>query len=145
MEFLAESAVATFNFAKEFAQNLKTGAFVALFGGLGVGKTMFTKGLCEGLGFAGHVSSPTFSIINEYKVNRGSIFKKKFLIVHCDMYRIAGEDDLESVGFFDYLAMPNRIIITEWSENIIAFLPQNIYRISFIRVSETARLIKVMG
>ena len=97
------------------------------------------------MGFAGHVSSPTFSIINEYEVNRGSIFKKKFLIVHCDMYRIEGEDDLESVGFFDYLAMPNRIIITEWSENIVAFLPQNIYRISFIRVSETARLIKVMG
>lgn len=148
MEFLANSEVETFNFAKNFANSLKVGDFVALFGDLGAGKTMFVKGLCEGLGFGGNVSSPTFTIINEYNIIKRRQLKEELLndgllIVHCDMYRIENEADLESVGFFDYLASPNRIIITEWSENIIKFLPQKLYKITINWVDETTRLIKI--
>ena len=136
-ELILTSVVQTFNFAKNFANVVKQGDFVALFGNLGAGKTVFVKGLCEGLGFLGDVTSPTFSIINEYRLKKGG------LIVHCDMYRVTTEDDLVSVGFFDYVNK-NNVVITEWSENIVNFLPDNFFKVSLNVVSECERLIKIV-
>lgn len=125
----------TFEFAKRFSKILKPGDFVALFGGLGVGKTAFVRGLCAGLGFSGNVCSPTFVIVNEYET-------KNFRIIHCDMYRIAGEEDLFSVGFFDYLNNRN-ILVIEWSENILQFLPRDCFRVKIECLNGDRRLIRL--
>ena len=87
--------------------------FVALYGDVGVGKTVFVTGLAKILSPGECVSSPTYAIVNEY---RG-----KFRIVHYDMYRITSEDDLESTGFYDY---KNCVIAAEWCENIPYALPE---------------------
>ena len=104
----------------KLASNLKGNEVIALFGGLGMGKTALTTGIAKGLGAENCVSSPTFAIVNEYhgKVN----------IYHFDMYRVNTWDDLYSTGFFDYLG--NGVIIIEWSENIENALPDEYIKIS---------------
>ncbi len=124
----------TVELAKQFSKILRPGDFVALFGGLGAGKTAFVRGLCAGFGFCGNVCSPTFVIINEYET-------KDCMIIHCDMYRIAGEEDLFSVGFFDYLNRRN-ILVVEWSENILQFLPSDCFRVKIERLNGDRRLVR---
>lgn len=97
-------------------KRLKEGDVVALFGGMGMGKTAITRGICRGLGSSDAVSSPTFAIVNEYKGARR--------IYHFDMYRIQGEEDLESTGFYEYLDGDSNLII-EWSENIVSEIPDD--------------------
>ena len=89
---------------------------IALTGGLGAGKTAFVRGLARGLGYTGEVSSPTFALVHEYEGGR-------LPLIHFDMYRIAGWDDLESTGWFDYLRRP-AVLAVEWSENVEAALPE---------------------
>ncbi len=98
------------------AAELVPGSFVALFGGMGMGKTAFVTGLVRGLGLDAQVSSPTFAIVNEYMGDPS--------LLHFDMYRIESWDDLYSTGFFDYLD-GRHIIACEWSENIAAALPDD--------------------
>ncbi len=98
--------------------------FVALYGDLGVGKTAFTRGFTSVIAPSARVKSPTFALVNQYKGDAISVF-------HFDMYRIESEDELYSIGFFDYTESKN-ICITEWSENIEYALPT-----SFIRVKIT--------
>ena len=135
-EIESSSFEQTFDVARNFASLIQLGDFVAIFGTLGAGKTVFAKGLCSGLGFAGDVFSPTFTVINEYGLKSGG------LIVHCDMYRVLSEDDLLSVGFFDYLTEKN-VVVTEWSENIERFLPSNCFKVTLSIVNEQKRLIKI--
>ena len=116
------------------ASNLKGNEVIALFGGLGMGKTALTTGIAKGLGAENCVSSPTFAIVNEYhgKVN----------IYHFDMYRVNTWDDLYSTGFFDYLG--NGVIIIEWSENIENALPDEYMKISIKKgSSENERIFTV--
>ena len=96
--------------------------FVALFGDLGVGKTAFVRGFASVVTPGAAVRSPTFSLVNEYRVRSLSLF-------HFDMYRIESEDDLLSIGFDDYL-MRDGFCLTEWSENIVEFLPQDCVRVT---------------
>ena len=102
------------------AKKLSGNEVIALFGGLGMGKTAFTRGLCRGLGVNNGVSSPTFALVNEYH--------GKYNIYHFDMYRVTSWEDLYSTGFFDYL--DNGVLIIEWSENIEGALPENAIRIN---------------
>lgn len=95
--------------------------FIALYGDLGVGKTAFTRGFTLFSVPTARVKSPTFALVNEYV---GSEVK----IYHFDMYRIEDEDDLYSIGFFDYTGGKN-ICITEWSENIEDSLPDSLIRV----------------
>lgn len=92
------------------AKKLSTGDVVALFGPMGMGKTVFTRGLARGLGYTGDVSSPTFALVHEYEGGRLPLF-------HFDMYRIARPDDLYSTGFYEYLDRGG-VLVIEWSENI---------------------------
>lgn len=108
---------------------------IALFGGLGAGKTAFTRGLSEGLGFEDGVSSPTFALVHEYE--------GKFPIFHFDMYRVTTYDDLYSTGFFDYIG--NGILVIEWSENIEGVLPNDAIRITIKPLSENEREITISG
>ncbi|MGN1081179.1 MAG: tRNA (adenosine(37)-N6)-threonylcarbamoyltransferase complex ATPase subunit type 1 TsaE [Acutalibacteraceae bacterium] len=123
-KFISHSVEETEEFAKGLAESVTKPMFIALFGDLGMGKTAFVRGFCEGIGYKGEVTSPTFALIHEYYGGRIDIF-------HFDMYRVAGYDDLYSTGFFDYL--DRGIIITEWSENITEFLPEDCVKITVSR------------
>lgn len=137
MEYISHSPEETEQIAYTLAQTLQGGETVAFFGGLGMGKTCFVRGLAKGLGYKGSVSSPTFAIVNEYKGG-------KFDLYHFDMYRISNWEDLFSTGFYDYLEYDN-IIAVEWSENIEAALPDNTVRVTFTRLSDTQRKITIEG
>lgn len=121
---------------KTLAEKLKGNEVIALFGGLGMGKTAFTRGLAFSLGVSDGVASPTFAIVNEYD--------GKYKIYHFDMYRIKTWDDLYSTGFFDYL--DNGILVIEWSENIEAALPENAIRITISKgKSDNDRVFQIEG
>jgi tRNA threonylcarbamoyladenosine biosynthesis protein TsaE len=130
-EFTSESVTETEKFAADFAKRLKIGDTVAFRGGLGVGKTSFTRGVATGLGYKDSVSSPTFTCVNEY-VN----------IYHFDMYRIKTAADLESIGYYDY---DDGINIIEWFENIEAFVAAPDYIVTIEIVSENTRKITIEG
>ena len=110
----------TLKIGEEIAQSLNGTEVIALFGGLGMGKTALTTGIAKGLGCDDCVSSPTFALVNEYH--------GKCNIYHFDMYRISGWDDLYSIGFFDYL--DTGVLVIEWSENIENALPDEYIRIT---------------
>ncbi len=101
--------------------------FVALYGDLGVGKTAFVRGFTSAISPASRVKSPTFALVNEYKGQGLSVF-------HFDMYRIEDEDELYSIGFFDYLDK-NGICLVEWSENIEDSLPEKYLRVEITKDS----------
>lgn len=118
--WISKSPEETEQFAQSFAQTLKPGSVIALYGGLGRGKTAFVRGLAKGLRSSDAVSSPTFALVHEYDGD--------LPIFHFDMYRIQTLDDLYSTGFFDYLEM-NGVVIIEWSENISDYLPSDVIEI----------------
>lgn len=120
-EYITNSPETTESAAKDFASTLKGDEVVALYGGLGMGKTTFVRGLCSYFGIESGVSSPTFAIVNEYN--------GKIKVFHFDMYRINSWDDLYSTGFFDYIGQG--LCIIEWSENIEAALPDNTVKVQF--------------
>ena len=95
--------------------------FIALYGDLGVGKTAFVRGFASVIAPQSIVRSPTFALVNEYRARPLPLF-------HFDMYRIESEDDLESIGFYDYL--DRGICLVEWSENIPYALPDTYLRVS---------------
>lgn len=116
------------------AKNLNGGCVVAMFGGLGMGKTAFVRGMAAGRGLSAQVTSPTFALVNEYGGRPP--------LVHFDMYRVTGWDDLYSTGFFDYIDA-GCILAVEWSENIEAALPPDAIRVTFTADSETHRHITI--
>ena len=118
------------------AEKLCGNEVIALFGGLGMGKTAFTRGLCRGLGVNDGVSSPTFALVNEYH--------GKYNIYHFDMYRVTSWEDLYSTGFFDYL--DNGVLVIEWSENIEGALPENAVRINIAKgENDNQRVFEIEG
>lgn len=126
-EYISKSHADTEKIAAEIADKIQ-GGVVALFGGLGMGKTAFTRGFAKALGYCGEVSSPTFAIVHEYVGGRLNIY-------HFDMYRIECFDDLYSANYFEYCEMGG-VVITEWSENIEAVLPSKYVRIEIERTNE---------
>ena len=140
LTFTSHSPQQTEQFAKELAPRLKPGDVLAFTGGMGAGKTAFTRGLAAGLSVSGEVASPTFSIVNVYPGQKGgpSLF-------HFDMYRITDPDELETTGFFDYLE-DNGILVVEWSEHIADDLPpERTIFISIDKTGENTRTITVKG
>ena len=137
LRFLSSSAADTESIAEKLGKTLKSGAVIAYFGGLGMGKTAFTRGLARGMGITADVSSPTFAIVNDYGGNPP--------LVHFDMYKVDTWDDLYSSGFFDYLDM-GAVLAVEWSENIENALPEDTIRI-IIEQGETdnQRIITIEG
>ncbi len=135
-DFLSKSVEETEGFAEQFSKRLSGNEIIAMYGDLGAGKTCFTRGLARGLGVNDGVSSPTFAIVNEYS--------GQYPIYHFDMYRIEDWNDLESIGFFDYIN--NGVIIIEWSENIEGALPSEIIKVYIDKNdNENERIIKIEG
>lgn len=122
---------------EKIAAKLRGGEVLALFGGMGMGKTAFTRGLAHGLGIEDGVSSPTFALVHEYH-GRLSVY-------HFDMFRVTGWDDLYSTGFFDYLESGG-VLVIEWSENIEGALPQEAVRIEIQPgEAENERIFQIEG
>ena len=135
-KLISDSPVQTEQIGEQLAAKLQGTEVIALFGGLGMGKTAFTRGLARGLGVCDGVSSPTFALVNEY---RG-----KCNIYHFDMYRVQSWDDLYSTGFFDYL--DTGVLVIEWSENIEGALPDDAIRITISRgAHDDQRIFEIEG
>ena len=121
---------------ERFAANLPDGAVVAMYGELGSGKTAFVRGMARGMGISMRVSSPTFTIVNEYRGDRE--------LIHFDMYRLSSADELFDIGWEDYLNRGS-VCAVEWSENVEdAFYGDEII-VRFEKTSPTARRITIEG
>ena len=128
MEHLTRSESETEALGARLAESLTPGAVVAYQGGLGMGKTAFTRGLASGLGYSGRVTSPTFTIVNEYEGGRLPLF-------HFDMYRLADSDALFDIGWEDYLDRGG-VCAVEWSELVEDALPADTIYITMNRCPE---------
>ena len=116
MGYLSHSETETEAAGQALAAKLRPGDVVAYRGDLGAGKTAFTRGLARGLGCHGRVTSPTFTIVNEYEGPTP--------LFHFDLYRLGGEEELWDIGWEDYLAR-NGVCAVEWSEIAPGALPEN--------------------
>ncbi len=110
MKFITHSPAETEALGEKLAESLSPGTVIAFRGNLGVGKTAFTRGLARGLGILDPVTSPTYTIVNEYLGGRLPLF-------HFDMYRLHSEEDLFDIGWDDYLERDG-VCVVEWSENV---------------------------
>ena len=139
MEFHTRAEAETEALGARLAAVLAPGAVVAYRGGLGMGKTAFTRGLARGLGYRGRVTSPTFTIVNEYEGGRLPLF-------HFDMYRLEGADALFDIGWEDYLDRGG-VCAVEWSELAEGALPPETVFVIIARSPEddTARTITIEG
>lgn len=124
MEHLSRSVSETEALGEALAKHLSRGDVIAYLGDLGAGKTAFTRGLARGLGCTGRVTSPTFTIVNEYE---GAI-----PLFHFDMYRLSDADELFDIGWDDYLARGG-ICAVEWSERITDELPTGTVTVTICR------------
>lgn len=136
MRAITNSPEETIEFAEKIGRLLKKGDVVAYKGGLGAGKTTFTRGLAKGLGLKDDVTSPTFAIVNEYRGETN--------LYHFDMYRITDSCELETTGFYDY-PLGEGVFAVEWSENISDALPPGTIYISIERIDDEIREITVKG
>ena len=138
MEVLSNSAAQTEQLGARLARVLRPGSVIALRGGLGAGKTAFTRGLARGLGIEDTVTSPTYTIVNEYLTGRLPLF-------HFDMYRLHSSDELFDIGWEDYLARGG-VCAVEWSENVEDALSDAItVEICHVDGQEDARRITMTG
>ena len=138
MQFVSHSTQETEQFGEEVAKSLRGGDVLAFTGSLGMGKTAFTRGLARGLGCRGRVTSPTFTIVNEYD--------GKTPLFHFDMYRLGSSDELFYIGWDDYLARDG-VCAVEWSERVSDALPDDTIYVDIARgeEDENTRTITVTG
>ena len=138
MQFVSHNTQETEQFGEEVAKSLRGGDVLAFTGSLGIGKTAFTRGLARGLGCRGRVTSPTFTIVNEYD--------GKTPLFHFDMYRLGSSDELFDIGWDDYLARGG-VCAVEWSERVSDALPDDTIYVDIARgeEDENMRTITVTG
>ncbi len=136
MIYITNSPAETEALAEKLAPHLTAGTVIAYRGDLGAGKTAFTRGLARGLGYTDMVTSPTYTIVNEYLGGRLPLF-------HFDMYRLASGDDLWDIGWEDYLDRGG-ICAVEWSENVSDALEDPL-TITIEKLGENTRRITVEG
>lgn len=132
--FEVGSVEETWALAREFAKTLSPGDVVCLEGDLGAGKTTFVQGLASALGVKGRVTSPTFCIVQEHE---GPV-----LLVHMDLYRLHGEDDVLAVGWEDYLAR-GAVLAVEWPERAGDLVPPKARHLTFLHKGEEIRTILI--
>lgn len=133
---VSRSEQETIDAGAELASALRPGDLVACYGELGAGKTRFIKGACRGLGVTAHVTSPTFTIVNEYAGSGVAVF-------HFDFYRIEGVHELREIGFDEYLDRGG-ICLIEWPERVAPLLPADRFDV-YVSPGESAaeRMIRI--
>ncbi len=136
IEVITNSPEETESVGATLAKNLTSGAVVAMFGDLGAGKTAFVRGMAAGLSSPSRVTSPTFTIVNEYE--------GRLPLFHFDMYRLASSDELFDIGWEDYLARDG-ICVVEWSENVPGAFDGTEMRVSIEKLTDTQRKIIIEG
>ena len=135
-EFISHSQQDTEDVGRKLAEALPGGSVVAMYGDLGAGKTAFVRGMAKGMGLSCRVSSPTFTIVNEYLGERE--------LIHFDMYRLSSADELFDIGWEDYLSR-GAVCAVEWSENVQdAFLGDEIV-VRIEKLNDTDRKITIEG
>lgn len=136
MEIISNSEKDTIELGKKIAEKLKKGMVIVLTGDLGSGKTKLTEGILTYFGLEDEISSPTFTIVNEYNTPQLNIY-------HFDVYRLADIDEFYAIGGEEYFEKGASII--EWGEMIEGALPQNYIKINFSRdlENENLRIIKI--
>lgn len=139
MEYISNSYEETQQIAIEFAKTLEGGDVLCMYGDLGVGKTAFVQGLAKGLGISDHITSPTFTIVNEYS---GTL-----PLYHFDVYRIADSDEMYEIGYEEYV-YGDGVSVIEWPQLIDDILPEKRYDITISKdydKGENYRLIQIKG
>ena len=136
MEFITNSPIETEKVGEALGKALQPGSILAYEGDLGAGKTAFTRGLARGLGAKEQVTSPTYTIVNEYLSGRLPLF-------HFDMYRLASSDDLWDIGWEDYLERGG-VCAVEWSENV-ADAMEDVITVCIRKTGEESRQITITG
>ncbi|MBE6926509.1 MAG: tRNA (adenosine(37)-N6)-threonylcarbamoyltransferase complex ATPase subunit type 1 TsaE [Ruminococcaceae bacterium] len=136
MEYITNSPEETEALGAALGRILQPGTVIAYTGDLGAGKTAFTRGIARGLGIGEIVTSPTYTIVNEYLGGRLPLF-------HFDMYRLRSSEDLWDIGWEDYLERGG-ICAVEWSENITDALEEPLF-ICIEKLSENSRKITLKG
>ena len=136
MEFITNSPIETENVGQALGKVLQPGTILAYEGDLGAGKTAFTRGLARGLGAKEQVTSPTYTIVNEYLSGRIPLF-------HFDMYRLGCADDLFDIGWEDYLERGG-VCAVEWSENV-ADAMEDAITVCIQKLGEETRKITITG
>ena len=136
MQFITNSPEETEAIGAALGQLLSPGDVVAYRGDLGAGKTAFTRGLAKGLGYRESVTSPTYTIVNEYLGGRIPLF-------HFDMYRLRSSDDLWGIGWDDYLDRGG-VCAVEWSENVADAMEDAIF-VTIEKTGEGTRRIPIEG
>lgn len=138
IEVLAKNEEQTMAIGQKLAQSMVVPQVVSLVGDLGAGKTTFAKGFAKGLGISKMVTSPTFTILNEYLEGKTKMY-------HFDMYRLESEEEARAVGFETYfdLSSLDGITIVEWAENTKGILPKSYLRVTIEKVSDEERKITI--
>ena len=136
MQYITNSPAETEAIGAALGRILKPGTVLAYRGDLGAGKTAFTRGLAKGLGCTDIVTSPTYTIVNEYVSGRIPLF-------HFDMYRLASSDDLWDIGWEDYLERGG-VCAVEWSENVADAL-EDAVQVTIEKLGEDTRRITIEG
>ena len=117
----------THKIAKELSDGLKGGEFIAMYGDLGAGKTAFVQGLAKALGIDDHITSPTFTIVNEYD--------GRLPLYHFDVYRISDPDEMYEIGYDEYV-YSDGVCVVEWAELIEDLFPEKYYKITILKDQE---------
>ncbi len=132
MKYITNSAEETIEIGKSFAGKLNKGTVVLLSGEMGAGKTVFVKGMAQGLGIKSLITSPTYAYMNDYDG----------ILYHYDCYRLTSGEDAESLGLTDYF-YAGGICVVEWSENIADVIPSGAIRVTIEKTGETQRSIEI--
>ena len=135
--FITNSSQETMEIAEVLAKRLKGGEVIVLDGDLGAGKTVFAKGLAKGLGITDIITSPTFTILNEYP-SSPSFF-------HFDMYRIEDSSELIELGFDEYIGNPRIVCAIEWAQRVPSLIPEHHIHITISKIDDNTRELIIEG
>ena len=136
MVFLSKKETETENAGVFLGERVKKGDVIAMRGDLGAGKTVFTRGLARGMGVDARVTSPTYTVVNEYE-GRLELF-------HFDMYRLSGAEELYDIGWDDYLRRGG-VCVVEWSERAEGAMPEKLITVTISKLSDSERKIEITG